>query len=206
VINPYSAFDALAISVHMRPSLRSLAFGEMQLLSYLSCLLSLYRGQPVSDWGYRFTGTRDGSPFSPELSDALSALSISGSFKEELGLYELTDHGHSEYTLLRGLTQNSRREIYITGACSATLSLPIGLIRQALLQEPALKRTTTLGTARALLEGRDLEGIYQQFSVLSSAIGVELDELMIPAVSWLSWLLHSGNTSNSPSPAEDADA
>jgi hypothetical protein len=67
--------------------------------------------------------------------------------------------------------------------------MPVGSIREGLTNEPTLNRVNALGTTRQLLDGPGLEGIYQQFTVLSQAVGVDAQDLMVPAVVWITYLL-----------------
>ena len=78
MVNPYAAFDSLYISAALGTNIRRPVVAEIHAFAYLACLLSLYRGQPVSDWGYGFAGTRDGSPFSPEIEGAVRAMASTG--------------------------------------------------------------------------------------------------------------------------------
>ncbi len=64
-MNPYAAFDALQIIASLQSIYRNVAEAEVHLFAYLSCLLSLYSGQPVGDWGYDFAGTTTGSAVDP---------------------------------------------------------------------------------------------------------------------------------------------
>jgi hypothetical protein len=176
---------------------------EIHLFAYLACLLSLYNSEPVSTWGYRFAGTKEGAPFSPDIAQAISLLYTSGNTTEKANLYTITGIGLIEYEDLSVLSQNTRRDMYVEGACSATYALPIGLVRQALLQEPVLRRATTLSTARQLLELADLSTLYAQFDSLSRAIGVDTSELMVPAVTWLTYLLRTAKNATDAKDLED---
>ena len=53
-VNPLASFDAIALLNSTQKQLNNASRTEIQLLSYLACLLSIYKNQPVSDWGYDF--------------------------------------------------------------------------------------------------------------------------------------------------------
>lgn len=186
-IEPTAAFDTLALTALLEPTFGNIMFSEIHLFSYLSCLLSLYKGRPVSEWGYNFAATKEGSPFSPQLASAIEQLSAAGLLTGAPAL-RLSEIGRSEYQFLRTLSIASR-EVYLSSASASILALPVGGIRTALSQEPALRRVSSLTTTRQLLDNADTYALYDQFQVLSEAIGPNIHELMIPAIVWLTYLL-----------------
>jgi hypothetical protein len=183
---PEAAFDALAIIASLEPTVGRVLPSEVHLFAYLACLLSLYSGNPVADWGYPFTGTTEGSPFSASVNDALTILRVG----DTTGL-GLSDSGSDEYALLRTLPRNTKREEFIAGACSSVLALPVPLVRAAMHHEPALRRVTALAAARPLLERVDVEALYEQFQALASVVGTEIRDIMVPAVAWLTYLVRA---------------
>ena len=158
------------------------------MFAYLACLLSLYRGQPVADWGYGFAGTRDGSPFSPELESAVRALSAIGYLHLTDDGVDITATGREELLALQQLSQNRDRVSYLEPACSSGLAMPVGVIHHALAQEPTLRPATRLAAARPLLDGPYLPRLYEQFAALGRTVGVEHQDLLIPATVWLGYL------------------
>lgn len=196
MVNPYAYFDCLSIGKRLQEFSGDFAAAEIHLFAYLACLLWLYKKRPVADWEYLFAGTKDGSPFSPDINKALYLQSSSG-FIEQFGYYlQITDIGLEEYALLRSLSQNSKRETFIDGACSSILALPIGTIREAIFQEPELERVSKSPRAELLLDDRRVEGLYAQFETLSATIGVDVENLMVPAVVWLTYLSQIAETEN----------
>lgn len=188
MVNPYAAFDCLYVSAALGATVRRPVVAEVHVFAYLACLLSLYRAQPVSDWGYSFAGTRDGSPFSPEIQVAVRAVAAAGYLHFAEGEISITDSGRAELTALQELSQNRERITYLEPACSSTLTMPVGVIRHALSQEPTLKPTSRLATTRPLLEGPYLPRLYEQFAALGHTVGVEHQDLLIPATVWLGYL------------------
>jgi hypothetical protein len=187
-VNPEAAFDCLAITTLLGPSVEGVLPGEIHVFAYLACLLSLYNGQPVTDWGYSFAGTSEGAPFSVAIDDAVNTLRVSGDLVEHGGGVRITEAGRTEYGLLAELKQNASRVLYLTGACSSVLALPIGMVRNAIAHEPAVKRALALGATRLLLERVDVSALYEQFSALAAVLGEEVRDFMAPAVTWLMFL------------------
>jgi len=190
VLNPYATFDCLSIGAKLQASLGNVAPTELQLFAYLSCLLSLYRQRPVAEWGYSFAGTEYGAPFSPEINSAITQLIIEGLLFEEDCYLKVTDEGQKEYRILLSLSQNAQREVFLEGACSSLLALPISIVREALHSEPGLRSALKLNSTRMLLsEGNpEMRMLYKQFETLGQAIGMKVDNLMIPSVVWLTYL------------------
>lgn len=177
----------------MQNSLGNVASTEIQLFAYLSCLLSLYKGQQASAWGYDFAITKLSYPYSPELDQAIDVLVSNGCLKLSNEYITVTEFGKEEYTFLKSLFQFSTREDFIDGACSSLLALPVGAIRNALYQETDIKGAVALAQSRLLLTESGVDALYEQFGALSTSIGVEVDDLMVPAVVWLSYLLKVQN-------------
>jgi hypothetical protein len=65
--------------------------------------------------------------------------------------------------------------------------MPIGSVRDALHQEPSMRRSRVHKQPRTLL-GTSEDALYQQFGSLSDVIGLGVADLMIPSVVWLTYL------------------
>jgi hypothetical protein len=188
VINPYSFFDSLSVVDRIGKVLGNATLLEVHLFTYLACLLALYRNEPVAEWGYSFVGTKMGAPYSREIETAVTCSVRNGFLNDSNSGFVLTERGMTEIQLLSDLSQNSLRQVYLEASCSTLLAFPVGIIREALFNEPGLKRTVMLSSTRPLLTGAPLELLYEQFSKLSQAVGVEIEDLMIPAVVWVAYL------------------
>ncbi len=187
-INPYSFFDALFVVDRVGKVLGNATLLEVHLFAYLACLLALYRGQPVAEWGYSFVGTKMGAPYSREIETAVASSVRKGFFRDLNSGFVLTERGAAEIQLLGDLNQNNLKQVYLEASCSMLLAFPVGIIREALFNEPGLKATVSLSASRALLTGASLELLYEHFSKLSQAVGVEIEDLMIPASVWVTYL------------------
>ncbi|MFZ2447445.1 MAG: hypothetical protein WAW37_13900 [Syntrophobacteraceae bacterium] len=188
MLNPFAYFDCIAIGLRIQKNLGDVDRSELHLLSYLSCLLSLYNKRPVSEWGYEFAVTQQGHPFSASLDESITILLQNGGLQGNGHFFVTTDAGIHEYQFFKTLTQNAEREPFINGACASTLAMPIGTIRHVLSQGPEIKNAVSLSQSRKLLATNALETLYEQFSALSTIIGLEVHDLMIPSLVWLSYL------------------
>ena len=138
--------------------------------------------------GVQFGITELGYPYSSELSDSINILKRTGSLASDEQYLTVTQAGEQEYQSLLTFTRNMEREPFIDGACSSLLALPIGTIRSALSEESGIKGALVLSQSRMLLNDNELSMLDEQFSALSSAIGVEVQDLLVPALVWLTFL------------------
>ncbi|HYA39976.1 MAG TPA: hypothetical protein VEF34_01630 [Syntrophobacteraceae bacterium] len=166
----------------------NIARSELHLFSYLACLLSLYKNHPVADWEYGFAVTQQGHPFSPDIDEALGVLFQIGHLVRANSYLKTSMGGVNEYNILKSLQINAEREPFLDGACASLLALPVGTIRHALSQEPDIRNAVSLSQSRKLLTDSSLDMLYDQFATLSKAIGVDVDDLMVPSVVWLTYL------------------
>lgn len=197
MLNPFAFYDSLALSNKLQGVLGSCVRSEIHLFSYLSCLLSLYKKCPAADWGYSFAGTQYSAPFSKEVEDAIN-ISINYGLLNEADQYiRISRRGVLECQNLSRLGQNIQRERFLDGACSSVLAMPVNILRDSLLSEPGLNTSTKLSSPRLLLDESNpsLVLLYDQFQALSKTIGVELDDLMVPAVLWLTYLSNTQSDS-----------
>lgn len=187
-MNPYASFDLLATAFHLRPSLGSLVHEESHLFGYLACLLFLYSGRPVSEWGYSFVATPHGAPYSVDLDSALRYHSEVGFLAKHGMLYSLTDRGEEEYRALSTLSDLASRDTYLEAASSSSLAVPVGLVRRAISRDPDIHAARALPTRRLLLSETALDALYAHFSALRRAVGEAGTDLLVPSVVWINYL------------------
>jgi hypothetical protein len=187
--NPNSYHDGLSICVHLEPLLGSIAPSEIHLFAYLSCLLALYRKQPVANWGYEFGAIEGGYPSSAALDASIISLIEKGYLQRDADYFlSVTPSGKEEAAWLQSMTSGIHREVYIAGACDSILSLPIGIIRDALNQSTDIRAAKHTQYARHLPSDGGTQILHDDFDALSQAVGVDVQDLMIPAVIWLQFL------------------
>ena len=186
--NASASFDFLFITEKLSAKLGTATFGEIHLFSYLSCLLSLFQGQPVADWDYSFAGLDTGSPFSAELQESYSELERVGLLACSPAGIINTPEGTRELEFLTDLRYFDSRKSCLTAACESLLSFPVGMVRNAMSMEPGLRPAFNVGGTRSLLEATALGQLHEHFNALHSVIGQSRD-LMIPSTVWLTYLL-----------------
>ncbi len=183
-----SVFDCLAISNGIQTAIGSFSLEEIHIFAYLGCLLSLYRKQPVSEWGYSFILSGERVPFSNDILESFNYIRLSGFLNSSNQYYRLSFEGESYLEQLKSLIQYQKRLPLLEGACATLLAIPISAVRDAVTNVPEIKRAIAANSARILLMEPGLNQLYKQFQVLSATFGVELSDLMIPATAWLSYL------------------
>ena len=186
--NPSAIFDALCIVNQTSSQYAGISLSELNLLSYFSCLLSLYNGNAVSDWGYSFLKSGQGVPVSAELAESCSLLVEVGELKKEGICYCITPMGKMRLQFLQTMDFMHSREECLQAACDCLLMDSIVEIvtlisRDSVIKESRLHPLKCLNCE----ENSSLQMLYEQFEVVKKAIGFRRN-LFVPATSWLLYL------------------
>lgn len=186
--SPEAFFDTLTIVGELEDPFGGVTRLEVQRGSYLACLLALYEGRPLADWGHRFARTDFGTPFSAGVNDALETLANAGHLDEDGGRYRLGGTGrHLRKTLFEMSYLTSRRR-YLDAACGSALLVPPATLSEGLDNEPTVRRTLQREKGGGLLEGPALALLYEQFTTLTKVFECNSDDLLAPSVVWLSFI------------------
>jgi hypothetical protein len=161
---------------------------EVHLVAYVACLLSIYRRFAASEWGYGFIRSQWGAPFSIDVDNALTTLTGGGLLVSRNEVVGTSSLGKELIDFLGTTTEHRWRSEFLEGACASVLAMPIGSIRDALHQEPSLRRANVHKQPRVLLGGDEDAALYEQFGALKDVIGVKVTDLMVPSVVWLTYL------------------
>jgi len=182
-------FDTLYIGSKIESRLDDFSQYEIQFFAYLSCLLSLYEGNPLSFWEYSFVKTSLGSPYSVDIEEAWRFLKSKGSAEQTTeGFSKLTDKGRSEIDFYLTLHAFRQRVRYLDAACKSLSFIPVGYIKQAINNEPVLRTARTTVHRRFLLDESSpaTSALHQQFGTLREALREEsYDDLLLPAIVWI---------------------
>lgn len=191
-LNPLPTFDCLYLGSQLQRQLDGFSPAELHLISYLACLLSLYRRTPTSDWGYNFVSTELGAPFSREIEVTASELSRRGFFSRVHEQLQMTRIAEERLVELQALSLFQERSECLKAASASIVAFSLGTVREALWNEPELRRAKSLRANRTLLEEPGLGLIYEEFGFLREALGGHSVDLRLPAVVWLTALFRSG--------------
>ncbi len=186
--NSTAVYDVLLIAEHLEKYNNDFNISEINLFSYFACLLSLYNGERVSNWGYSFIKNKIGVPISAELQSAIHQEIKCGHLISKMeGYYNLSSKGKTFLDKINIMPRYKERSIVIENACSSLLVNPIGNIRTLLNSDPIISSTKE-SSLRELLDEHagTTELLYKQFRILKDAFDCELrNDLFIVAVTWL---------------------
>lgn len=185
---PEAYFDAVAIMADAPASVIPMTVIEAHLYAYLGCILGLFKGQAVGDWGYPFAVTSEGFPFSVQFEMARSMVVARGLVDEDgAGLMGARRHElAAEIDSLLTLGSWTDRRQWLRAATQCALALPVGSIRHAIGLTPGLAASVRLGQRRHLLQADDIDLLYEEYGIVSSVLGADVKDLLSPAVIWLS--------------------
>jgi hypothetical protein len=185
---PEAYVDGLVILKDARTSVLPMSVNEMHLYSYLGCIFALFKGKPVADWGYPYSITSEGFPWSAEFDYARETMCTTG-------LIEVDDNGMmtprpvelaAELDTVLGLGPWRERRLWLRAAVECALALPIGSIRHAISRSPGVASSFFLGQRGRLLEPADATLLYEEYAIVSAVLGAEAQDVLSPAVIWLS--------------------
>jgi hypothetical protein len=192
-LNPNATYDCLLLGSGLQRSFGGFSDAELHLLSYLSCLLSLYLRIPIADWGYSFVATEFGAPFSQHIDEAIKELLERGFFLRAQSRLNISGRAEQFVQGLSKLSLNQDRTRCLLAAFASTTAFSIGMVRNAMLKEPELSRAQKMSTNRFLLEEPATSQLYIQFDILRKALKPSND-LRVPAIVWLEALYLASET------------
>jgi hypothetical protein len=189
--NPEASFDVLYIVHLLDSALAGVSQLQIQKLSFLGCILSMYRGAPSAEWGYSFATTEFGRPICPEITDSLQFFTSSGLISESDGRYSESPRGKSFLEMLLQQATFRKRAEYIKAACDSALSVPAGTLNQGIDNEPTLANTQIRARGDSLLTGPAMHLLHEHFSGLKEILANSGSDLLVPSIVWLSYTADS---------------
>lgn len=186
--NSTSIFDTLYIVSKTEDQYDSLSLSEVTFLSYFACLLSLYKGNPVSVWEYSFMRNEQGVPVSAELAEACSLLIGKGQLEKKDAYYHITGAGKERLSFMMEMELFKSRQEYLQAACDCLLTGTIAELLNILSGDSVITESSV--HTMKYLNSEDnsaISRLHQQFGIVRQAIG-ERKNLFIPALSWLEYL------------------
>jgi hypothetical protein len=188
-VSPEAFFDSLSLAKKLDDFLDGFKIEEIHLFAYFSLILHVYNGGDSSSWGYGFIVDERGYPFSDVLSDAIDRHIKNNIFEKKIDYYIITGRGVNEFNRFKNLLDFASREKMVNASCMTGILIPFSETRKALLNDPNLSKTKVLGGKRAIDDT-----IYVRFQEISKAIGAPIDDVIIPAISWINYI--NANTKN----------
>ncbi len=185
---PEAYADALVIFADAPASALPCSVNEMHLYSYLGCIFALFKGKATADWGYSYAITTEGFPFSTEFDAGREAACARGlaEFDNQGLMVPRRPDLVAELETVLSVGPWAERRPWLRAATECTLALPIGAIRQAVSRSPGVASPFLLGQRGRLLEPADVTLLYDEYQVVSSVLGADAQDVLSPAVIWLS--------------------
>lgn len=187
-MNHYAIYDILSLTVKLEKSLGDVSESEIQMFSYLACILSIFDGNSANNWGYSFIKNELGSPYSEALSSSIDTLITNDILFNEDDYYQTNESSKTRYSTFKELDTYKNRESYIEIATKCIKFIPYSKVRSALFCEPNLSIANKNENRRLLLdeEGASIHLLYNQFEKLHLALGTTYHSKVIPALVWMS--------------------
>jgi hypothetical protein len=181
-IIPEAFFDSLSLAHKLDNFLDGFKLEEIHLFSYFSSFLYGCSGNPIGTWPYRYIAI-DGYPFSDKLNDAITRHIKNSFFEYKKEYYAITGRGTDEFNKFKDFPSFIKREEILNAACTATILIPYSQTIRALQNEPDLKKAEQLRN-NSWLEPMNF---YKQFKEISEAVGIDNEDLIITAVTWVNY-------------------
>lgn len=184
-VKPEAFFDSISISKKLDDFLDSFKIIEVHLFSYFASLLFIYKGSSLDDWNYRFVIDKTGYPFSDELQTAIDRHIKNGLIENRGDFFVITNRGSDEYSKFKNLPSLISREQVLNAACTTSILIPYSETQRALLNDPELLKAKTIGNNPWI----EHTHVYKKFKEISEAVGAPVDDVIIPAVTWINYML-----------------
>lgn len=179
-INPKAIFDSLSVAHKLDDSIDGFEKDEIHLFAYFSAVLFGYKGYPMSEWSYQFVVGANGYPHSKDLSDSIERNILNGHFQMMGKFLTITGRGTDEFHKFSDLFPTyENREKYIEAACSTSVIIPYKETKEALLEDPNIIHNKNLGNEEWITFN------YAQLLEVTKEIGAPVDNLLIPAITWI---------------------
>lgn len=187
-VNSSATFDVLYIASSTKHSYPDLSFYELNFLSYFACLMSLYDGNPTTEWNYSFFKNNDGVPVSSAIAEAVMVLSKNGEIHEESSYYEILPNGEYSLEVFKEFSIFNKRIKYLQAACDCLLMESIVSLSSILSSDPVISESASHTLKRLnSKENVSLVSLHNQFETIEKVVGLQ-KELFVPAYMWIQYL------------------
>lgn len=190
-IDPEVQFDCLSIGVKLYDYFDGFKKEEIQLFAYFSSIFFFYsRNIRIDDeWKYEFGIDDNGFPFSSKLDKAIDLHILNRNFAEKERFSVVTTEGVKLFNQIKDHNLFKNREKAINAACTASILVSYEKTERALLNDEEIRKAKEIQNHDIL----DRESVYEKIKEISKEIGAPIDDLIIPAVSWLNYLMNKEN-------------
>jgi len=192
--SPEAFFDAATIINRLAPELGGVSKFEIQRVASLACLLALYDGNPLAEWGYLLIRSDFGAPFGADLNAALELLVSRSMMTLSEGRY--SPPREDAVRLQVFLSERFElRQRWLIPACDSALFLPASTLAAGIDGEPTSMSAALQDTGQPLLANSAQSLLYEQIQALRKVLGVTVDDLLTPSMVWMTY--SAGQTQDS---------
>lgn len=185
--SPEAFFDAVTIIRRMSPELVGVSRFEVQRVAYLACMLGLYGGEPLAEWGYLFIRSDFGAPFSGDLNSAMDVLSQQNLMNTSQGGRFTENFANTGRMNLFMTERLAARERYLIPACDSALYLPASTLAAGIDAEPTSQSAALQDGGRPLLDNSAQNLLYDQIKAVREVVGASSDDLLTPSMLWMTY-------------------
>lgn len=182
-VTPEAFFDSLSLAHKLDSYLDGFKLEEIHLFSYFSSFLFCYAGNAIANWQHKYTA-ENGYPFSTTINEAIIRHIQNNLFEDKGEYFAITGRGADEFNKFKVLSTFTKREEILNAACTTSILIPYSQTLRAILNEPEFKLAQELKNNSWL----DQTSFYSQFKEISEAVGINTQDLIIPAVTWINYL------------------
>lgn len=187
-MNPEAFYDCLKLCNYLEKPLDGVSKLEIHKFCFLACILSMYKGKPVAEWGYKFVRTKYGTPYSRELDQSIEFLCNSGRIHLKSGRIHLDVAGRQMFDLLAAMENSKIRDPFLEAAAISALAVPPGIVMRGLDNEPTTRSAASHSNGGPLLEGPALQLLHDHFHGLATVFPLAGDDLVTPSMAWLCYV------------------
>lgn len=144
------AFDVLFCVRFGERTYGGVSDSECQAIAFLARMLAAYSQPDTSWWGYQFSTTRTGAPFSAELNDMVSWLIDQAFVAHEERVLLSRPAGIEMLASIAELPDVLVRQRYLDAACLVCAALPLPSVLEALFEDPQLRMSAKVSEPREL--------------------------------------------------------
>lgn len=184
--NQYSIFDSIALVAELSDlGIDSITENEVHTLAFLSCLLSIANKSPMSSWGYEFSATQAGYPFSSEIYESLKGLYSSGFINKHGEYFQANNILITYYETLMEHSQFAWRATPIKNAAASRVLFPGGIIRSAVASTSEVNTSIELLRTEQLITERLVNEIDDFNSSINNLLSSTKSDLLATASIWI---------------------
>lgn len=184
-MNLNANFDVLYILKSSNIRYNGLNINEINTLLYISKLMSIYDGNKATDWGYEFSTSSLGGPFSSDVANELSELH---SKNVVLRIKDCFFYNDNTILDLAHFEPFKNRIRYIDVAVNILILNPLPTLCMAVQNEFNVMNNTSK-KKNEVLNVTTADATYKLFEMIRGIYTSKNPQLILPALAWIKVLI-----------------